>query len=62
MTKARGHCSHCGDVIVEVDKVNHILHLILTVITYGLWLVIWLFVANNPTSQCTKCARYTSIK
>ena len=32
-------------VIVEGGKVNHILHLLLSLITVGLWLLIWLILA-----------------
>ena len=28
-------------------KINHILHLILSVITVGFWILIWLVIANN---------------
>ncbi len=36
----------------EGNKTNHILHLILSIVTAGLWLIVWLFVAmsNNDTA------------
>jgi hypothetical protein len=41
-----------------VQKPNHILHLLLSVVTMGLWLVVWLMVAVNARDQaevCTVC-------
>lgn len=35
----------------QKKKTNHILHLILSIITGGLWLVIWLFVGISNSSH-----------
>jgi hypothetical protein len=32
-------------VIVKGQQVNHVLHLILTVLTAGLWAIVWIIVA-----------------
>lgn len=32
-------------VMVRGNKVNHVLHLILTLVTLGLWVIIWLVLA-----------------
>jgi hypothetical protein len=39
---------HQGDhkaVLVSGSKPNHLLHLILTVLTFGLWAIVWIIVA-----------------
>lgn len=44
----RAHPAYAQHVIVHQDrgkKVNHVLHAILTVLTAGLWLPVWLIVA-----------------
>lgn len=40
-------------VVVYGKKVNHILHLILSVLTLGLWLIVWLLVGIGAASQET---------
>jgi nitrate reductase alpha subunit len=43
----KGRVAHQSDteaVIITGKPVNHILHLILSVLTLGLWLVVWLIV------------------
>lgn len=40
--KASGLCADCGRRVVVFRKgANHILHLILSVLTLGLWLIVW---------------------
>lgn len=34
-------------VILQVDQTNHILHVLLTIITFGLWLIVWLIQMNS---------------
>ena len=34
-------------VLVKGHRVNHLLHLILTLLTFGCWLIVWLIVAVN---------------
>ena len=50
-------CPMCQAVTPhEVRKTNHGLHLVLTLMTFGLWLSIWLIaiVLGNP-KQCQQC-------
>ena len=37
-------------------KTNHILHLILTILTAGLWLIVWVIVASSNSTK-----RYSSM-
>ena len=34
-------------VIVQGERVNHLLHLILSIITVGLWIIVWLIVISG---------------
>lgn len=63
METSRKHCYRCGqDVLVTADSTNHILHLLLSIITGGLWLVIWAIAANLPKDwKCTKCGDSVSV-
>lgn len=41
-----------------VEKPNHILHLLLSVVTMGLWLIVWLLVSLHSRDKlevCTVC-------
>lgn len=38
-----GHCTHCKKtVVVTRPGTNHILHLIISIVTLGVWLIPWL--------------------
>ena len=52
---AKGKCSQCGTVKIEVQKTNNILHLLLSVFTSGLWLPIWLFSSFFQMAKCSIC-------
>lgn len=53
------HCHDCDkNVIGEKQTPNHILHLILTVISAGLWVVVWIIIAAISAGreyQCRAC-------
>jgi uncharacterized membrane protein len=50
-------CCTCEKMTLHMENnVNHILHIILTVLTFGLYLIIWFFIcvfAGNR--QCMEC-------
>lgn len=53
-------CKSCGAHTMHVQpSTSHVLHLLLAIISAGLWAPIWLIVAlNNKTkAQCTVCGR-----
>jgi Na+-transporting NADH:ubiquinone oxidoreductase subunit NqrC len=62
------YCESCKKFTRQiVDKVNHFLHLILTIITFGIWSFIWIYVAiwTFRYSECLKCGirkKYISVK
>lgn len=55
--EATGFCRGCNrQVLVRRKGTNHVLHLLLTVVTCGLWLVIWLLSAIKIGGwRCTVC-------
>lgn len=55
MSIKRLNCSACGPVPAEWQGANHILHLFATIITGGLWLIPWIFVASSGHYVCPKC-------
>lgn len=59
------YCSICEKKTVHnAKKTNHILHLLLSVLTAGLWLIVWLFVADNNSHKrvCANCGLETSAR
>lgn len=51
------YCNNCKATTLHIQKVpNHILHLILAIITAGLWIIIWIF-QSKGTPQCTQCGK-----
>lgn len=52
-----GFCKPCGKQTIVFRKgTNHILHLLLSILTGGLWLIIWLGVAIKFGGwRCTQC-------
>lgn len=49
------HCNHCGRPTLHIQQTpNHLLHLVLTILTAGIWLIVWIFTkSTRPT--CTVC-------
>lgn len=52
-----GFCEQCGQQRkVERQQTNHILHLILSVITAGIWVIIWLLTSIKIGGwRCSEC-------
>lgn len=58
------HCTRCAQETQHLKpSTSHVLHLLLSLITLGIWLPIWLLVAlsNSSQGQCTKCGRKKGI-
>lgn len=59
-TQIMKHCKTCGKSTLHLQKTtSHVLHLLLSVLTAGLWIVIWVLVSisNSTQGQCTECGR-----
>ncbi len=52
-----GFCVTCNkNVMVRRKGTNHILHLLLSIITFGFWIIVWILVALKIGSwRCTQC-------
>lgn len=51
-------CAHCNkNTMATGTTPNHVLHLILTLFTVGLWLIVWVLVAAGKIGgyRCTQC-------
>lgn len=50
-------CRTCGKPTLHlVERPNHILHLLLSVFTLGLWLIVWIFqLFGERPATCTVC-------
>lgn len=62
--KVELRCRFCKKNTIHLHKeINHILHFFLTLITFGVWLTIWIILIiigilrwlNHTTTQCTVC-------
>lgn len=58
-TKTTGKfCNHCNaQVMAQGRTPNHILHLLLSLVTFGAWIVVWIILtlASAGGYRCTKC-------
>lgn len=62
--ESQAYCSTCRQVrSVQRDSARHLLHLLLTLATAGLWVVIW-FLASYATGpwRCSACGAPVEIK
>lgn len=49
-------CEVCQKrVKAERQGASHVLHLLLTLCTFGLWAIVWLIVATGRAYHCTEC-------
>nr|VFJ93331.1 MAG: hypothetical protein BECKH772A_GA0070896_1005510 [Candidatus Kentron sp. H]VFJ94619.1 MAG: hypothetical protein BECKH772B_GA0070898_1006410 [Candidatus Kentron sp. H]VFK00843.1 MAG: hypothetical protein BECKH772C_GA0070978_1005310 [Candidatus Kentron sp. H] len=58
--QASRYCAHCGkNVLATGTTPNHLLHLILSLVTGGLWIVIWILVSIGKIGgyRCTQCGK-----
>ncbi|MCF8721233.1 hypothetical protein J2S31_002131 [Nitrospina gracilis Nb-211] len=58
------HCKLCDKKTLHVGpSTSHVLHLLLTLLTMGVWVFMWILVAANNTTktQCTVCGRNKGI-
>jgi len=56
----RHYCSTCRrDVRADAQPRSHVLHLMLTVITFGVWAGPWMWLAMCPRTVCHECGSAT---
>jgi len=61
------HCANCNALMPHTKKTpNHVLHLLLTLFTAGLWLVVWILIALSASgageARCGKCGTVRAAK
>lgn len=61
MVQQSAFCNTCqAPTLHQKQKVNHVLHLILTFVTLGLWSLVWivlLIVNSSQRALCSHCGR-----
>lgn len=52
-------CKRCQKhTLVQRPSTNHVLHLLLTIVTAGLWLIIWMLsIVKIGGWRCTQCGK-----
>jgi len=54
-----GHCNACRRSTLMVrEKPNHILHLLISLFTFGAWVLVWLLISVGKLGgkyRCTQC-------
>lgn len=56
MKYSTGYCIQCQkQVRIEKTHPNHILHLLLTLITGGFWVIVWFILSFNACMRPWKC-------
>lgn len=60
--EAGGYCRSCGrNVLVRRKGTNHLLHLLLSLLTAGLWIIVWILCAIKVGGwRCTVCGSRAS--
>lgn len=51
-------CVQCDKMTMHYqEKPNNILHLLLSIVTAGIWLIVWLLFIQSKDPQCSICGR-----
>jgi len=55
--EVKGYCGNCQkQVLIRRKGTNHLLHLILTLLTGGLWAIVWVICAIKVNGwRCSQC-------
>lgn len=57
-----GTCKRCGIVRIQRPGTNHLMHLVLSVLTGGLWLAIWVLAVMLPSQwRCDSCGSVAQV-
>ena len=54
-------CGHCQSAVLATGTTpNHVLHLLLSLLTFGLWLPVWLLICAGKVGgyRCTRCGMH----
>ncbi len=55
--ESQGYCKKCEEnILIRAETPNHVLHLIITIFTLSLWVIVWIGLSIKPKEwRCTKC-------
>lgn len=55
--QASNFCNVCQrQTLYQKPRINHILHLILSIITFGLWTLVWIILGIRNADKPMRCA------
>lgn len=62
-TQMMQHCASCARPTLHVQKTpNHVLHLLLSVFTLGVWVPVWIIVSlTKQKPRCTICGSDSTV-
>ena len=63
-TNVMTNCAKCSKKTLHIEqRINHILQLLLSIVTAGLWLIVWILLAffHDKKTQCTICGHNKGI-
>lgn len=58
------YCDLCEKQTIHLQPAtSHVLHLLLSIVTVGFWVIAWVFIAKNNASQskCSICGRESGV-
>lgn len=60
--EATGFCKRCNkQVMIRRPGTNHVLHLLLSIVTVGIWLIVWVLTAIKIGGwRCSQCGSRVS--
>ncbi len=54
------YCGKCDKKTLNIQEVpNYLLHIVLSIITGGIWLIYWVLFISKKDPQCTACGETT---
>jgi hypothetical protein len=62
LEEAKGYCQTCEkQVLIKRKGTNHLLHLLLTLLTGGFWIIVWILCAIKvDVWRCSQCGEKAS--
>ena len=57
-------CKSCKKMTQHTQpSTSHLLHLVLSIFTVGVWIIMWIIIAasNSSAAQCTECGKTKGI-
>ncbi|QEO58316.1 hypothetical protein [Francisella marina] len=52
----RKYCKNCKDYVkAEAPQTRIVFHLLMTLLTGGLWLIVWLLAGGSSKYRCSHC-------